>query len=147
METSINLTNYYWDLLKSLSDDVKLRLATRLTASVLEHRKDEATTNLTEEMLAKHAGKWIDDRSAEESHSQTAKAMTDEARFLIDSLVEQLTLMAVEEYKLSVPQALQLVYNSQLYEKITDLETGLYYQSAKYNYELLRHEMKYGKIA
>lgn len=72
--------------------------------------------------------------------------MTDEARFLIDSLVEQLTLMAVEEYKLSVPQALQLVYNSQLYEKITDLETGLYYQSAKYNYELLRHEMKYGKI-
>ena len=55
--------------------------------------------------------------------------------------------MAVEEYKLSVPQALQLVYNSQLYEKITDLETGLYYQSAKYNYELLRHEMKYGKIA
>ncbi len=73
--------------------------------------------------------------------------MTDEARFLIDSLVEQLTLMAVEEYKLSVPQALQLVYNSQLYEKITDLETGLYYQSAEYNYELLRHEMKYGKIA
>ena len=72
--------------------------------------------------------------------------MTDEVRFLIDSLVEQLTLMAVEEYKLSVPQALQLVYNSQLYEKITDLETGLYYQSAKYNYELLRHEMKYGKI-
>ena len=59
--------------------------------------------------------------------------MTDEARFLIDSLVEH--------------QALQLVYNSQLYEKITDLETGLYYQSAKYNYELLRHEMKYGKIA
>ena len=72
--------------------------------------------------------------------------MTDEARFLIDSLIEQLVLMAVEEYKLSIPEALQLVYNSQLYEKITDLETGLYYQSAPYNYELLRHEMKYGKI-
>lgn len=72
--------------------------------------------------------------------------MTDETRFLIDSLIEQLTLMAVEEYKITIPEALQLVYNSQLYEKITDLETGLYYQSAKYNYELLRHEMKYGKI-
>lgn len=72
--------------------------------------------------------------------------MTDEARFLIDSLIEQLVLMAVEEYKLAIPEALQLVYNSQLYEKITDLETGLYYQSASYNYELLRHEMKYGKI-
>ena len=72
--------------------------------------------------------------------------MTDETRFLIDSLVEQLTLMAVEEYNLSVPQALELVYNSQLYEKIMDLDSGLYYQSAKYNYEMLRHEMKYGKI-
>lgn len=74
METSINLTNYYWDLLKSLSDDVKLRLATRLTASVLEHRKDEATTDLTEKMLAKHAGKWIDDRSAEEIISDMHKS-------------------------------------------------------------------------
>ncbi len=72
--------------------------------------------------------------------------MTDETRFLIDSLVEQLTLMAVEEYGLSVPQALELVYNSQLYEKIMDLDSGLYYQSANYNYEMLRHEMKYGKI-
>ena len=58
--------------------------------------------------------------------------MTDEARFLIDSLIEQLVLMAVEEYQLAIPEALQLVYNSQLYEKITDLETGLYYQSAPY---------------
>lgn len=72
--------------------------------------------------------------------------MTDEIRFLIDSLVEQLALMAMEEYKLSIPEALDLVYNSQLYEKIMDLKTGLYYQSAKYNYELLRHEVKYGKI-
>ena len=72
--------------------------------------------------------------------------MTDETRFLINSLVEQLTLMIIEEYNLSIPQALELVYNSQLYEKIMDTDSGLYYQSAKYNYEMLRHEMKYGKI-
>ena len=72
--------------------------------------------------------------------------MTDETRFLINSLVEQLTLMIIEEYNLSIPQALELVYNSQLYEKIIDTDSGLYYQSAKYNYEMLRHEMKYGKI-
>ena len=71
--------------------------------------------------------------------------MTNEVRFLIDSLVEQLVVMVVEEYKVSVPQALELLYNSQLYEKITDLDTGLY-QSAGYNYKMLRHEMKYGKI-
>ncbi len=40
MDSTLSLTNAYWDLLKSLSDDVKLRLATRLTASVLEHVED-----------------------------------------------------------------------------------------------------------
>lgn len=72
--------------------------------------------------------------------------MTEETRFLIDSLVEQLALMAMDEYKLPMLKALELVYNSQLYDKIMDLETGLYYQSARYNYELLRHEVRYGKI-
>ena len=72
--------------------------------------------------------------------------MTEETRFLIDSLVEQLALMAMDEYKLPMQKALELVYNSQLYDKIVDLETGLYYQSARYNYELLRHEVRYGKI-
>ena len=37
--------------------------------------------------------------------------MTNEVRFLIDSLVEQLVVMVVEEYKVSVPQALELLYN------------------------------------
>lgn len=54
--------------------------------------------------------------------------------------------MVMDEYKLPIPKALELVYNSQLYDKIMDLETGLYYQSVRYNYELLRHEVRYGKI-
>ena len=47
----------------------------------------------------------------------------------------------------SITEALDVVYNSQLYEKILDLETGLYYQSAGYNYELLRNELLTGKVA
>ena len=39
-----------------------------------QRRKDEATTDLTEKMLAKHAGKWIDDRSAEEIISDMRKS-------------------------------------------------------------------------
>ena len=55
--------------------------------------------------------------------------MSNETQFLIDSLVEHLTLRVMEEYGLSITEALSLVYNSQLYEKIVDVETGLYYQS------------------
>lgn len=72
--------------------------------------------------------------------------MNEETRFLINALVERLTVMLVEDYNLSVPEALNVVYNSQLYEKIMDLSTGLYYQSAAYNYDLLRKEIAYGKI-
>ncbi|MBO7172295.1 MAG: hypothetical protein J6V52_05020 [Bacteroidaceae bacterium] len=65
---------------------------------------------------------------------------------MIDSLVEQLALWAMKDYSLSMTEALQLVFNSQLYDKVVDLETGLYYQSAAYNYGLLKHELVYGKI-
>ena len=73
--------------------------------------------------------------------------MSNETQFLIDSLVEHLTLRVMEEYGLSITEGLSLVYNSQLYEKIVDVETGLYYQSASYNYNLLRREIVLGKIA
>ena len=73
--------------------------------------------------------------------------MTHETQFLIDALIERLTLLVMEEYQLTPIEALNQVYNSQLYEKIMDLETGLYYQSALYNYRLLRRELMLGKIA
>lgn len=72
--------------------------------------------------------------------------MSEQTKFLIDSLVEQLALWAMRDYRLSMVEALQLIFNSQLYEKVIDLETGLYYQSAAYNYGLLKHEVDYGKI-
>jgi hypothetical protein len=61
-------------------------------------------------------------------------------------LVEQLALWAMKDYSLSMTEALQLVFNSQLYDKVVDLDTGLYYQSAAYNYGLLKHELVYGKL-
>ena len=72
--------------------------------------------------------------------------MTTETKFLISVLVEKLTIQVMNDYKLSEAEVLDLIYNSQLYEKILDLETGLYYQSAGYNYELLKSEIEYGKI-
>ena len=53
----------------------------------------------------------------------------------------------MNDFGYSITVAMDVVYNSQLYDKILDLETGLYYQSAGYNYELLRHELLTGKIA
>ena len=52
----------------------------------------------------------------------------------------------IKDFKYSLEEALDCVYNSELFEKLQDLETGLYYQSSGYNYELLKEEIKYGKV-
>lgn len=75
-----------------------------------------------------------------------AKVMTNENQFLIDSLIERLVMLVMEDFNLPLQEALNVVYNSQLYEKIIDLKTGLYYQSAPCNYNLLRKEITLGKI-
>ena len=72
--------------------------------------------------------------------------MSEETKFLLMSLVDKMVYLVMNDYKLSMSQALDLVYTSETYSKIEDLETGLYYQSAAYNFNLLKHEIAYGKI-
>ena len=73
--------------------------------------------------------------------------MTKETKFLLDTLTKNLVLKVMEEFGYSITDAMDVVYNSQLYEKVLDLGTGLYYQSAGYNYDLLRNELLTGKVA
>lgn len=71
--------------------------------------------------------------------------MNNEIKFLIDTLTKNLVLRVMKDFGLTVKESLDAVYNSQLYDKILDLETGLYYQSAGYNYQMLRKELLEGK--
>lgn len=66
--------------------------------------------------------------------------------FLINYAIDQIAVFLIEDYHLELPEALEQIYNSQFYEKIVNLDTGLYYQSAAYNYGLLKHEIEFGKI-
>lgn len=65
--------------------------------------------------------------------------------FLIDFLLAELINLIVQNKKVSFQDAIELLYNSKLYDKIMDIETGLYFQSADYNYELLSEEMAFNK--
>ena len=73
--------------------------------------------------------------------------MAFEAQQLIDNIVKEMAKRLMRDKQFTLREALETVYYSQLYEKLTDLSTGLYYQSPLYNYEYLMHEMEYGKIA
>lgn len=72
--------------------------------------------------------------------------MNKEQQFLIDSITDDMAGYLINDTGMSVIEALDVIYNSQLYEKLTDLETGLYYQSPSYCYEYLKHELKFGKV-
>lgn len=63
MDETLKITETYWEMLKSLNDDIKLRLVTRLTASVVAGKTVQR--DKTEEMIKKHLGVWKDKRSAE----------------------------------------------------------------------------------
>lgn len=63
MDRTLKITDTYWEMLKSLNDEIKLRLATRLTASVVGGK--EVRRDNTEEMIKKHVGSLKDERSAE----------------------------------------------------------------------------------
>lgn len=65
---------------------------------------------------------------------------------MIEELVKDLVLKLMEEHKLSISDALDAVYNSDTYEKILDLGTGLFAQSTVYVYAILQRELKEGKI-
>ena len=66
--------------------------------------------------------------------------------FLIQRLSADLTTILVEEENKTIEHALNIVYNSTTFEKICDIKTGLYRESAGYNYDILQDELKHGKF-
>ena len=65
---------------------------------------------------------------------------------MIEELVKELALRLMEERKLSMKEALDLVYNSETYGKVLNLRTGLFSQSTVYVYNILETEILTGKM-
>ena len=62
--------------------------------------------------------------------------------YMVQDLVEILSETQGIEYDI----AMKTIYDSELYEKLLDPETGLYRESPPYVYGLLQDELKYGHI-
>ena len=67
--------------------------------------------------------------------------------YMNECMVRDLAVMLIEDYEISIPEALDILYNSETYEKLQDARTGLYFQSPIYVYDFFQHELKNGKIA
>lgn len=60
--------------------------------------------------------------------------------YLIAYTVDRMTEFLIEDYQMPIASALQFIYNSDTYQKLTQTDNGLYGQSASYVYELLSRE-------
>ncbi|MBQ8603094.1 MAG: hypothetical protein IJ413_11250 [Bacteroides sp.] len=67
--------------------------------------------------------------------------------YMNECMARDLAVMLVEDHHISIPEALDILYNSETYEKLQDKRTGLYFQSPVYVYDFLQNELKNGKIA
>lgn len=65
--------------------------------------------------------------------------------FIIDCDVEEIVSLLQEDYGMKILDAFNTVYNSNLYKKLIDTETGLYIQSPLYIYEYLKEEINESK--
>lgn len=66
--------------------------------------------------------------------------------YMNECTTRDLALMLVEDYNISLPEALNILYNSETFQKLQDEKTGLYYQSPVYIYDYLKRELTLGKL-
>ena len=72
--------------------------------------------------------------------------MTD-FEYQIECTTRDLADKLVEDFSMTVPEALRVVYNSETYEKLINPKTGLYFQSPLYVYDFLKNEVLTGKMS
>lgn len=69
-----------------------------------------------------------------------------ESNEMMAYMVKNLSMLLMEHYTdLSMEQALNIVFNSDTYQKVLNEKTYLYYQSPRYVYSFLEEEIKTGK--
>lgn len=66
----------------------------------------------------------------------------DKSDWLIDSLTKEIAAFIVEDEKIEYDEALRKLYNSKIFEKLTDKDTGLYREGAAYLYQYYLEEAK-----
>ena len=62
-----------------------------------------------------------------------------------EEIVKDLIARIMEEYGFTMQQAFDVVYTSNLFEKLSEPKTGLYFQSSGYVYSILDSELKKAK--
>lgn len=72
--------------------------------------------------------------------------MNEKKIMMADMLKSLAVLLVKNNNDMTMEQALSLVFNSDIYQKVMDERTRLYYQSPRYVFSFFEEELKKGKI-
>ena len=64
--------------------------------------------------------------------------------YMLEGMTRDLAVMLMERRKMPMTDALDTLYNSETYEKLSDPRSGLYFQAPGYVYDFLDKEIEYG---
>ena len=65
---------------------------------------------------------------------------------LIEYIVQDIIDMFSSDQNIEYDEAMNKFYNSKVFEKLQDKETGLYMESSEYVYDLFKDEINFGRI-
>ncbi len=65
---------------------------------------------------------------------------------LIEYMIQDIVDMFTTDQNIGYDEAMNKFYNSAIFEKLQDKETGLYLESPEYVYDLFKDEMNFGHI-
>ena len=65
---------------------------------------------------------------------------------LIEYTTADLVSFIMTDEKISMVEAMQRLYTSETFSKLNDIETGLYFESPTYAYDIYKTEKAFGRI-
>ena len=65
---------------------------------------------------------------------------------IIEYIISDVVDMLATDQNIEYDEAMNKFYNSKVFEKLQDKETGLYLESPEYVYDLFKDEMNFGYI-
>ena len=65
---------------------------------------------------------------------------------LIEYIIQDIVDMLATDQNMEYDKAMNKFYNSKVFEKLQDKETGLYLESPEYVHDLFKDEMNFGYI-
>ena len=66
--------------------------------------------------------------------------------YLIEGISKDIIAYLMEDTGMNMTDAISVFHNSETFAKLSDPNTGLYIESSAYVYEILKSELKMGKI-